>query len=256
MNVLDLFSGTGSISKVCDILGWNVISVDLELPATHECDIMDFDYKQYPKDYFSVIWASPPCTDYSSLKTCCYGRKLKDGSIYTKEQHIKDQDEADKLVLKSLEIIEYFKPELWCMENPQTGNLKNREIVKGIPYYDVDYCMYSKWGYRKRTRIWTNKKDFNNLLCDGSGSCGNMIEIPTDGAKRHDTGKPLKCDTRKLHSNLLCKSETLRALRKHRLTMGGNHGTDPNQLHVPGSGSDRLDRYRVPEDLILSLFLD
>ena len=26
--------------------------------------------------------------------------------------------------------------------------------------------MYSDWGYRKRTRIWTNKKDWNNLLCD------------------------------------------------------------------------------------------
>ena len=28
------------------------------------------------------------------------------------------------------------------------------------PYYDVDYCMYSNWGYRKRTRIWTNLKGF------------------------------------------------------------------------------------------------
>ena len=60
MNVLELFSGTGSIGKVCDKLGWDAISVDLELPATHECDVMDFDYKQYPKDYFSIVWASPP----------------------------------------------------------------------------------------------------------------------------------------------------------------------------------------------------
>ena len=34
MNVLELFSGTGSVGKCCDKLGWNVISVDLELPAT------------------------------------------------------------------------------------------------------------------------------------------------------------------------------------------------------------------------------
>ena len=29
------------------------------------------------------------------------------------------------------------------MENPQTGNLKNRDIMKDKPFYDVDYCMYS-----------------------------------------------------------------------------------------------------------------
>ena len=62
------------------------------------------------------------------------------------------------------------------MENPQKGQLKDREVVKDIPFYDVSYCMYSDWGYEKRTRIWTNKKDWNNLLCDKSGACGNMIE--------------------------------------------------------------------------------
>jgi hypothetical protein len=25
-----------------------------------------------------------------------------------------------------------------------------------LPYTDVDYCRYSEWGYKKRTRIWTN----------------------------------------------------------------------------------------------------
>ena len=77
-----------------------------------------------------------------------------------------------------------------------------------------------------------------------------MIIIPTDGAKRHDTGKPLKCKTRKLHSNLLCKSETLRAIKKH----SENTGKDKSTNY--GSGTNRLDRYRVPEKLILSLFID
>jgi hypothetical protein len=44
--------------------------------------------------------------------------------------------------------------------------------------------------------------------------------------------------------------------KKHRLTMGGNHGTDPNQKYSKGGGSNRLDRYRIPENLIFSLFLD
>jgi len=244
INVLELFSGTGSIGKVCKQLGWNVVSVDMILPADHQVDIMEFNYKQYPKDHFDIVWASPPCTNYSRLKNCWYGRKLKDGSIYTKEQHIKDQDEADKLVLKSLEIIDYFNPHLWFLENPQTGNLKNREIMKGIPFYDVDYCMYSDWGYKKRTRIWTNKQNWNNLMCDGSGSCGNMIFI--NNGERH------------LHKTNCGNTEKLQAVRKHKKSLSdvgcGFQKNQPKDLKFLGKGTNRIDRYRIPEELIFSLF--
>ena len=70
MNVLELFSGTGSVGKCCKELGWDVVSVDIEkkFNPTHLCNIMDFDYKQYPKNHFSIVWGSPPCTNYSQLK--------------------------------------------------------------------------------------------------------------------------------------------------------------------------------------------
>lgn len=275
LKVLELFSGTGSVGKCCNALGWESVSVDLLLPADHKVDIMKFDYKQYPKDYFDIVWASPPCTNYSHLKKCWYGRKLKDGIIYTKEQNEIDQNEADTLVLKSLEIIDYFKPKLWFLENPQTGNLKNREIMKGIPFYDVDYCMYSDWGYKKRTRIWTNKQDFNNLLCDGSGACGNMID-----AKQHNKvlangyemidGKKVVCNTKE-------KRNKLRKQRLHKGRMGTSKSVmdgdklirvntaelrkkyknykNINKETNKSDGTTILDRYRIPEELIYSLFL-
>jgi site-specific DNA-cytosine methylase len=249
MNVLECFSGTHSVGKVCDQLGWNTISVDLELPATHKCDIMDFDYKQYPQDYFSIVWCSPPCVHYSRLQDSWLNRKKGDGIVYTKEIRNKNMDEADKLVLKSLEIINYFKPSLWCLENPQTGRLKDREIMKGLPYYDTDYCMYSDWGYRKRTRIWTNKKDWTGLLCDGSGDCGNMEE-------NHHKKK-----VSDVHSESHCHPEGGTKKHKiHKINLGGSdhelrkkHFKD---VSSNGGGTDRLDRYRVPETLILSLFID
>ena len=77
MNVLELFSGTGSVGKLCDKIGWNSVSVDMILPATHKCDIMNFDYKQYSKDYFDIVWASPPCTNYSKLQDSWLGRTRK-----------------------------------------------------------------------------------------------------------------------------------------------------------------------------------
>ena len=69
VKVLELFSGTRSVGKCCDQLGWESVSVDMILPADHKCDIMDFNYKQYDKNEFDIIWGSPPCTEYSKAKT-------------------------------------------------------------------------------------------------------------------------------------------------------------------------------------------
>lgn len=174
MNVLELFCGTKSIGKVCEDFGFNVISVDIDkkFKPTHLCDIMDFDYKQYDKNYFGIVWSSCPCTEYSKAKT----------------RGIRDIDGANKLVLRTLEIIKYFNCYYWFIENPQTSLLKNQTFMENIPYYDCDYCMYGK-SYRKRTRIWTNKK-LNLKLCNkncGSfingkhiGSCGNGRSKYTD----------------------------------------------------------------------------
>ena len=45
MKRLDLFAGTGSITSVAKELGFDVISLDRDMPADINCDIMDWDYK-------------------------------------------------------------------------------------------------------------------------------------------------------------------------------------------------------------------
>ena len=210
MRVLELFSGTRSVGKVCEAVGWESISVDMILPATHEVDIMDFNYKQYPKDYFDIVWASPPCVEYSKLQDGWLNRMRK-GKLYTREQQEIEMSEADKLVLKSLEIIKYFNPSYWFIENPN-GRLKDRKIMGDIPYYTVDYCMYSDWGYRKRTCIWTNKKDFIPRTCNKQ--CGNMV------GNLHKT----------------------------------NLGNTERKARSGGDALTKYQRYRVPENLLKSLF--
>tara|TARA_R110000765_G_scaffold368877_1_gene459092 strand:- start:457 stop:1149 length:693 start_codon:yes stop_codon:yes gene_type:complete len=190
MRLLELFSGTQSVGKVAKDLEYEVVSVDIcdykgRFPVTHKEDIMTWNYKQYPKDHFEVIWASPPCCYYSSLQYAWYGCRKKDG-IFTKEKHHALMKIADGWVKKVFEIIEYFNVKKWFIENPRTGLLKKREFMEYIPYIDVDYCRYCDWGYRKQTRIWTNLERFNNKLCNNI--CGQI----KNGKHRIDLSKDIK----------------------------------------------------------------
>ncbi len=156
MRVLELFSGTGSVGNVCKRLGCTVTSLDRDLPADIQMDILDWDYTSLPPRSFDFIWASPPCTEYSRAKTVGV-RKL---------------EEANAIVQRTLEIINYFDPPYWMMENPQTGLLKNQPFMTNLPYDDVDYCKYGM-PYRKRTRLWNNIAAWSpKPLC--KKDCGHM----------------------------------------------------------------------------------
>lgn len=191
MRLLELFSGTQSVGKIAKKLGYEVVSVDIcdyngKFSPTHKINILEFNYKQYDRNHFTTIWASPPCTYYSVLQSCWYGRKKKEG-LFTKDIHEKQMLLSDTWVKKVFEIIEYFNVKKWFIENPRTGLLRKRRFMEYIPYIDVDYCRYSDWGYRKATRIWSNV-NYKGLLCNKK--CGNMKkENPNNSInKRYTTG--------------------------------------------------------------------
>ena len=60
MRLPELFAGTQSVGKVARELGFEVISLDRDMPAGVQCDILDWDCRAYPAKYFDIIWASPP----------------------------------------------------------------------------------------------------------------------------------------------------------------------------------------------------
>ena len=159
MKVLELFKGSGSVGKYCEKYPEMydvVVSLDIypNSNATYTTDLMLWDYKQFPSGHFDIIWASSPCIVYLLL-------------LYPhihKGNRVRDFETADGLVKKTLEIIEYFKPKVWFIENPDTGLLKSRPFMNDLPYYVVSYCKYG-FDYRKNTRIWTNLENYNALRC-------------------------------------------------------------------------------------------
>jgi len=168
MRVLDLFSGTGSIKKIALAHGHECLSLDLE-NADINIDIMKWDYTAYSG--FDYIHASPPCVTFSHCRKCHFGKKIKAHPvIFTRALYIQDQvDFGVPLLHRTLEIIDYFKPQFWTIENPQTGDMKK---YIDLPYTDVDYCRYGT-PYKKPTRIWNNF-DFKGLRCEKK--CDSMID--------------------------------------------------------------------------------
>jgi len=201
MRLLELFSGTGSVGEVFQERGWEVVSLDRDMPADIRCDIMDWDYAgAYPPGFFDFIWASPPCTEYSIAKTVGV-RKL---------------EASDAVVQRTLDIIRYFSPTHWAMENPQTGLLKGRPFMADLLCKDVDYCKYGM-PYRKRNRLWNNILTF-----EPRPLCQHDCPATREGTKKHNKT----------------------AQKGPNITADGEWDLNRNR---------RTDLYRIPKELVLHL---
>jgi hypothetical protein len=262
MRVLELFSGTHSIGVVAKELGFDVVSLDRDLDANSKIykeytsphhikkDILEWDYK---KDYnvgeFDIITASPVCCMWSMIRNCWIGRKFKNSSEVVSRQTLdRDMDKFGKpLVDKVFEIIEYFKPTYFWVENPKTSKMWNYIKTK-YPQYEnnqyllFDYCKYSDFGYKKPTIFLTNIK-ITPKIC--KNDCSNM---DTSSKHRETTfnkdyfknqeGVIIKCDTK-------LKRKLAKELKWTR------HKKNKECVRV---GNNRLERYRIPLDLVRELF--
>lgn len=151
LRVLDLFSGMNGWGDPWRNRGHEVVGIewDRKFDATYYLDIGDTlavistltDAGFRP----DVILASPPCTSFSMMSV---------GKHWTKDGHPKSETgrQGERLVKATLEIIDYFAPKVWVIENPR-ARLRSLPYLAGIPRHTVWYCQYGE-RRAKPTDLW------------------------------------------------------------------------------------------------------
>ncbi len=160
LRALDIFSGTGSITRAFLNSGHDCDSLDLDprYTPTFCTNVLTWDYKALPRGWYDAIWASCPCEQYSIARS--NARSPRDLAL------------ADALVHRTLEIIEWLQPRAFFLENPAGSLLWRRFQFPRV--VQTSYCSYG-FPYRKHTSIATNLRDF--LLrdpCGGAGVCAQL----------------------------------------------------------------------------------
>ena len=141
--ILSLFDLTGTWSEPYKKNGYEVIRIDIQ----NGIDILEWDYSKIDRSKVYGILASVPCTDYAVSGARWFAEKDKDGRT----------EQSQKLVNKTKEIIEYFNPKFWVIENP-ISRIHNLNPWMGKPKMYFHPYEFANYGYdefySKKTSLW------------------------------------------------------------------------------------------------------
>lgn len=124
--IISLFDFSGNWSLPYLRAGYNVIQIDSKLGT----DIFDFNYKAILISKVHGILAAPPCTDFSKAGANLWDVKNHNGTTI----------KSLELISLTLDIIYYFNPYWWVLEQP-SGRLevlipefKNFRLISFHPF--------------------------------------------------------------------------------------------------------------------------
>lgn len=178
MRVLDLFAGLKGWSEPWEGRGHDIITLDND--PKFNCDItvniLEFDYKMLPK--IDVILASPPCEKFSTMgfQYGWFDQFWRDGKWATVPM-TPEAELALELVERTVQIIKYFGPRWWVIENPKALLRKTDVIPEAWGPNEIWYCHYGEHR-AKPTDLWGHfPKNF-----ELKPPCHNRRESHTDPA--------------------------------------------------------------------------
>lgn len=198
LNVIDLFCGAGGSSSGFKLAGFNLVGAldnNAKAAATHELnfpecktivgDITKLSPEEFDKQIGSprvdIVIGSPPCQTFSTLSQ---------GKIKSLGKDIKE-DIRNYFYKNYLEYIEYYRPEVFLMENVPGFQTKYggrifqdflRYVAEVLPEYEVKYTIAEAVNFgvpqtRKRLFVCGYKKEKYSF------------EFPTSSTEFIESGK-------------------------------------------------------------------
>ena len=169
--MLELFKGTGSVGRVFAANGFDVVSVDINAKWKPDIvtDVLKWDYKSvFRPGQFEYVWASPPCTEFSIALTTRprnlrLGNRIVARALPGHAEHRPDGSVCPAFgdhPLPEPRLLVPREPGHRAAQGAAAGRGASRRAagppraMRGLQFVDVDYCQFSDWGYRKRTRVW------------------------------------------------------------------------------------------------------
>ena len=161
LKVLELFSGTGSISKAFEARGHETFRVDWDedFDADLHCDIESLTAGRIIElfGHPDVIHASPDCATFSVAAISRHRRKGAGGWLEPISEYAEKSDRVDVNLMR---IIRDLRPALYFIENPRAG-MRKAPWIQWAPRYTVTYCKYMtdrplEQRRMKPTDFWTN----------------------------------------------------------------------------------------------------
>ena len=172
MKTVELFSGTGSFSKVAEAKGHEIFCIDkfeglgrLDLQA----DLETWDPESLEADF---LWASPPCTTFS---VASLGHHWKGG----KQAYIPKTEKCKqglRILENTIKIIAKVKPKYWVIENPRgvmrkvIDALFDKYGLADVRRNTVTYCQYGD-NRMKPTDLWCNFDWETKPMCKNGSPC-------------------------------------------------------------------------------------
>lgn len=148
MNVLELFSGSATFSKIAQERGHQARTLDFnpKFKPTYCMDIFDFTPRVLDGWKPDIVWASPDCSGFSLMTVARYWKN----GLPTHPKAFR----SIALAQKTKEIILQLNPRFWFIENPR-AKLRAMPFMKNSPRTTVSYCKYGDT-VQKPTDIWNN----------------------------------------------------------------------------------------------------
>jgi len=159
--MLDIYSGLGGASEAFIKAGWevhrlenNLLLTDLEseyyVPGTTHQDVLEWPFHELPSGYYDFIWASPPCREFSTAYAAPRSVAARNNEEYEPNM---------QLVTKAKEIIDWFQPTYWVIENVSGASKYISKLLQVPPRQIVGpFFLWGNFPFITMDYDWTHSK--------------------------------------------------------------------------------------------------